>query len=79
MNGLAWAALLGGMVLAALGFVLPDRLAGWRGELLSFLAPVGVALALLGVLLICVPHFFDEPHAVSAEVEPRLSPSGVSP
>lgn len=49
-----------GLIVTALGFALPDRLrAPWSG-LAAFLAPLGLAASLLGVLLICVPHFFDE-------------------
>ena len=60
-----------GLVLVGMGLVLPDRVEGLAGSLLAWLAPVGLVLALLGTLTLCVPAFFAE---ASASSPPHSSP-----
>jgi hypothetical protein len=55
---IALLAVISGLGVLALGLVLPDRVRSpWDG-LIAFLAPLGLATALVGVLLLCVPDFF---------------------
>lgn len=60
-----------GLGLVSAGLVLPDRVDGLAGALLAWLAPVGLALALLGTLTVCVPGFFAE---AAASSPPHSSP-----
>jgi len=49
-----------GLFLTALGFVLPDRVRPPLEGVSALLAPLGLAAALIGVLLVCVPDFFSK-------------------
>ena len=75
MMGLSLLLLIGGLLLAASAMDWADRAEGWAADGLALLAPVGVGLALVGVLLLLIPDFFDAP-GPSARAEGRSVVSG---
>jgi len=50
---------LSGLGLSVLGLDQADKRDGALGTIISLLAPIGVALAVTGALIIFVPTFFD--------------------
>ena len=56
---LSMAMILAGVAAAAWGLPAAHRLQGLRGILAAFTVLAGVILALLGVLLLVVPAFFE--------------------
>ena len=49
---------IGGIVLIATGLWAVHCREGFLEKLGAFLAPIGLIIAILGVLLLCVPDFF---------------------
>ena len=61
MMGILWKALLllVGLFLLATGTIGAIRLSPPRDTLVAFLAPLGLLLALVAIVLLCVPGFFS--------------------